>query len=106
MPLSFRQVPENHLFLGYPPAPVTNLVCGLDSFSTQSSSHMQSLGALIRDHSPLPPPVWQLAPIGNALCPATALARAPDQGLWRAAQLPGLLPTSTLGPGRRPINVA
>ena len=65
---------------------------------TQSSSHIWSLGAPTRDHSPLPP-AWWLAPIGSALC------LAPDWGLQRDAQLLGLLPMSTLGHGRWPINV-
>ena len=98
MPLSSGQVPGNHLFLGYPPAPTTNQACALDSSSTQSSSHIWSLGAPTRDHSPLPP-AWWLAPIGSALC------LAPDWGLQRDAQLLGLLPMSTLGHGRWPINV-
>ena len=81
MPLSSGQAPGNCLFLRYPPAPTTNWACGLDSSSTQSSSHIQLLGSAARDHSPLPPPVWQSAPIGNTLCLAPASVRAPDQGL-------------------------
>ena len=105
MQLSSGQVPGNCLFLGYPAASTTNQVCALHSSSTQSSSHIWSLGAPTRDHSPLPPPVWWPAPLGSALCLASALVMAPDQGLQRAAQLPGLLPMSTLGHGRWPINV-
>ena len=100
-PLSSRQAPRSHLFLGSPLTPTTNQVCWLYIPSTWSNLCSLLLGVLEKDHSLCPPLACQPAIAGSTWGLAPAPVRASDQDQWRPVQVLVLL--SDVIPGSRKV---